>query len=262
MTKEPSPRGHDTTPRIPSIAADLRARIASGELGPGDKLPSTKELAAHYEISPQAIARVIALLKAEGAVWSRQGAGVFVRSWEPLVYRPQEEFKQRAPDLDVFAALMSSEGRQGEQTIEVSTGVAEDPIRKRLQLPEGAMVAVRHRTSFLEGQPYFTDDSYVSLDIVRGSEWMTEGSVERGTNQVLAELGHELITALDEIYTRMPTANEMPRLGIVSGNMIPVIELISTGHDATGRPIQVTTNILPADRNVVVYERRRMAEES
>ncbi|MET9016892.1 GntR family transcriptional regulator [Streptomyces olivaceoviridis] len=246
---------HDTTPRVNEIAADLRSRIDAGEFPPGTKLPSTRMLAAHYEISGQAIARVVALLKADGVVEGKQGAGVFVRKWEPLVYRPQSEFKRLPPNVDVFTNLLSGEDRDGSQTIAVSTELPDEAVRARLQLAEGELVAVRRRTSFVDGEPYGTDDSFVALRLVEGSDWMREGSVERGTNAVLAELGHELVKALDEIYVRMPKPAETERLALSPGT--PVAELISTGHDAEGKPVQVTVCLLRGDRHVIIYERER-----
>ncbi|MEV5773089.1 GntR family transcriptional regulator [Streptomyces antimycoticus] len=257
----PSDSRPSTTPRIHEIAADLRSRIEGGEFPPESKLPSTRLLSEHYAISAQAIARVIALLKADGVVEGRQGAGVFVRPWRPLVYRPQSEFRRKPPTVDIFTNLLESEGRDGGQVIEVDTCIPDEPIRRRLQLAEGERVAVRRRTSFVDNdEPFATDDSYVPLCLVDGSEWMTPGSVERGTNQVLAELGCELVQALDEIYVRMPKPAEVERLRLSAGT--PVAELISTGHDQQGRPVQVTSCILPGDRHVVVYERTAEQRES
>lgn len=248
----------DTTPRVREIAADLRSRIDAGEFAPGAKLPSTRQLSEHYSISGQAIARVVSQLKSDGVVEGRQGAGVFVRQWTPLVYRPQSEFRRKPPTVDIWTNLLDTEGREGEQTITVDAVVPDEPIRQRLQLDEGELVARRRRTSFVDGTPWATDDSYVPLHLVEGSEWMHEGDVERGTNQVLAELGHELVQALDELYIRMPRTDEVARLRLPAGT--PVCELITTGHDSDGRPIQVTICLLPGDRHVVVYERRKYAE--
>lgn len=253
-------RRPDTTPRIHEIAADLRTRIDAGEFPPGGKLPSTRVLSGHYGISAQAIARVVALLKADGLVDGRQGAGVFVRTWRPLVYRPQSEFRRKPPTVDIFTNLLESEGREGTQAIEVETCIPDEPIRRRLQLAEGKRVAVRRRTSYVDGrEPFATDDSYVPFELVEGSEWMTPGSVERGSNQVLAELGCKLVQALDEIYIRMPKPMEAERLNLSVGT--PVAELVSTGHDQAGRPVQVTSCILPGDRHVVVYERTARQED-
>ncbi|MFJ3533794.1 GntR family transcriptional regulator [Streptomyces sp. NPDC090132] len=252
-------RQADTTPRVHEIAADLRTRIDAGEFTPGTKLPSTRLLSAHYEISAQAIARVIALLKADGVVEGRQGAGVFVRAWAPLVYRPQSEFRKKPPTVDIWTNLLTAEGRDGEQTIEVDVLVPDQSIRERLQLRPDELTAVRRRTSFVDGKAFATDDSYVRLTTVEGSEWMTPASVERGTNQVLAELGHELVQALDELYVRMPKPAEADRLSLSVGT--PLAELITTGHDTEGRPVQVTTCLLPGDRNVIVYERTKRAAQ-
>lgn len=216
-------------------------------------------LAEHYVISGQAIARVIALLKGDGVVEGRQGAGVFVRAWAPLVYRPQSEFRRKPPTVDIYTSLLDSEGRAGRQSIEVDVVIPEESIRRRLQLAEGELVAARRRTSYVDGdEPFATDDSFVPLKLVEGSEWMTEETIDRGTNQVLAELGAELVQALDEIYLRMPKPAEVERLKLPTGT--PVAELISTNHDSDGCPVQVTVCLLPGDRHVIVYERTKEQE--
>ncbi|QDN84347.1 GntR family transcriptional regulator [Streptomyces sp. RLB3-6] len=239
------------------IADDLRALIDTGQFQPGDRLPLTRELIAQYGVTGETIRQAIIKLKAAGLVTSRQGSGVYVRAWKPLVYRPQSEFRRKPPTVDIWANLLRTEGRDGTQTIEVSTMLPDEPIRRRLQLEEGELVAVRRRTSYVDGQAHSTDDSYVALKLVEGSEWLHQESVERGTNQVLAELGHELVQALDEIYTRMPRPAEAKRLDLNAGTPTPVVELISTGHDASGKPVQVTIILLPGDRHLLVYERNR-----
>lgn len=61
------------------IVADIRARIASGELRPGDKLPSVTELRAEYEASNTAVRNAMLVLRSEGLVEGHQGKGVYVR---------------------------------------------------------------------------------------------------------------------------------------------------------------------------------------
>lgn len=60
------------------IANDLAARIACGEYGPGDKLPSYAELAALYGVAVTTAQRAIALLRDRGLVFGIQGRGVYV----------------------------------------------------------------------------------------------------------------------------------------------------------------------------------------
>lgn len=61
------------------IIADIRAKIASGELQPGDQLPTVAELRVQYSASVTAIRNAMLLLKAEGLVEGHQGKGVYVR---------------------------------------------------------------------------------------------------------------------------------------------------------------------------------------
>lgn len=66
------------TPNYQRVADDLRHRILSGALGPGDKLPSFAQLQAQYGVGNNAVHMAIVLLKSEGLVYGHQGKGVFV----------------------------------------------------------------------------------------------------------------------------------------------------------------------------------------
>ncbi len=61
-----------------SLAKRFRTKINSGELKPGDKLPSEKELVVEFGVSRTVVREAIAGLNADGLVESRHGVGVFV----------------------------------------------------------------------------------------------------------------------------------------------------------------------------------------
>ncbi|SCL38064.1 regulatory protein, gntR family [Micromonospora pallida] len=68
-------------PRIPDrqrIAQDIRDKIASGEYGPGAKLPSLREMSAQYGVSAEPVRSALLILQSEGLVEGHQGKGVFV----------------------------------------------------------------------------------------------------------------------------------------------------------------------------------------
>ncbi|MEH0842598.1 winged helix-turn-helix domain-containing protein [Micromonospora sp. CPCC 205711] len=67
------------TPFYERIANEIRDRITSGDLQPGDKLPSISELCTHYGVSTQVIRSAMLTLRAEGLVEGHQGRGVYVR---------------------------------------------------------------------------------------------------------------------------------------------------------------------------------------
>ena len=69
-------------PRSPyrQVADDLRGRIqAGGEYAPGARLPSIRQLAKQYGISPQTVQNALRELRQDGLVVSQQGRAFFVR---------------------------------------------------------------------------------------------------------------------------------------------------------------------------------------
>ena len=67
-------------PSYRQIAADLRARIEGGELGPGDALPSEAELTTRYGVSRGTTRQAFLELQAAGLIDAVQGKGRFVRA--------------------------------------------------------------------------------------------------------------------------------------------------------------------------------------
>lgn len=68
-------------PRVPPyarIAADLRARIASGDLQPGDRVPPTRDLARTSRVALATATKALAVLKQEGVVRALPRVGVVV----------------------------------------------------------------------------------------------------------------------------------------------------------------------------------------
>lgn len=60
------------------LAQSLRSAIASGELRPGERLPSTRSLAASLKIARGTVVEVFDQLVAEGYLEARVGAGTRV----------------------------------------------------------------------------------------------------------------------------------------------------------------------------------------
>ncbi|MFE3016699.1 GntR family transcriptional regulator [Streptomyces sp. NPDC059256] len=239
------------------IADALREQIADGTLASDAKLPTEAELRARYEVSRETVRKALGLLVNEGLVISARPQGHFVRRRQPMVFRPQAEFRKRpySPEMDAFRTEFSEEGREPRQEIEVAIVDPPAEVAKRLRLEPGELVAVRKRVRYLDGEPFNINDSYFPLSIVRDSEIMRPEDITRGANEVLADLGYRQVRALDEIYIRMPTPDETHRLDLSPGT--PVGYHVVTGHTAEGMPVRVAISTLPGDRHVISYERFR-----
>lgn len=107
---------NDPRPSYVQVTDDLRAAIESGDLGPGQRLASGRDLAGQYGVALMTAQRAIDVLRAEGLVTSHQGRGVFVRA-EPsegtadpidAVRGEVNDLKQRVSDLEARLNKLTS----------------------------------------------------------------------------------------------------------------------------------------------------------
>ncbi|WDZ84290.1 winged helix-turn-helix domain-containing protein [Micromonospora cathayae] len=66
------------SPKWAELADHIRKQIASGELSPGEKLPSTAQLCQIHGVSSIVVRNAMLTLKAEGLVVGVPGVGVYV----------------------------------------------------------------------------------------------------------------------------------------------------------------------------------------
>ncbi|SCL54241.1 TetR/AcrR family transcriptional regulator C-terminal domain-containing protein [Micromonospora chersina] len=76
------------------IAAEIRRRIDLGELRPGDRVPSARQLTREHGVAIATATRVLALLRAEGLVLTRPGAGTVVAEPRREPGRPEPELSR------------------------------------------------------------------------------------------------------------------------------------------------------------------------
>ncbi|MEU0093877.1 winged helix-turn-helix domain-containing protein [Kribbella sp. NPDC006257] len=72
----------DADPRPPykKVSDALRQAIRSGELAPGTRLPSGRELAGRFDVHVMTVQKAIGVLQDESLVRSVRGSGVYVTS--------------------------------------------------------------------------------------------------------------------------------------------------------------------------------------
>ena len=124
-------------------------------------------------------------------------------------------------------------------------------IAERLRLdPKTDVCVVRRHVRYIDGKPAIIADDFFDEQIVRGTELAEPEDTTR--ENILAEAGYEQIYDIDEIITRMPTPDELARLGIPAGT--PVAEHIRTGYTASDKPVRVMISIIPGDTLILQYK--------
>ncbi|NLJ83651.1 MAG: GntR family transcriptional regulator [Halanaerobiaceae bacterium] len=87
----------DTTkPIYEQIIDYIKKMIVRGELKPGDKLPSQRELARKIEVNPNTIQRAYREMEMLELVETRRGMGTFVKEDESMVITMKNEMAREA----------------------------------------------------------------------------------------------------------------------------------------------------------------------
>lgn len=80
------------------VIKDIKARIVKGEMKPGEKMPSARDLAISYQINPNTSQRIYKELEQDEVCFTKRGLGTFVTEDEKRLETMREEM---AADLIV-----------------------------------------------------------------------------------------------------------------------------------------------------------------
>jgi GntR family transcriptional regulator len=235
------------------VAQTLRTRIRERTYPPGGRLPSEQDLAQELGVARDTIRLALGLLRAEGLLRTYRGRGTFVAESPPLRERGSahaREHRERAQG-DVFTTSLAEHGRTGQMRITAGTWPAPEEVIARLGLEDGADAVVRQRIEIVDDKPSALRDDWYPTHIAAGTELENPTNIERGSNRVLAELGHEVTHEDHCITARKPTGQETRTLDIPPDT--PILEIWKTGYTANETPIVVYHDILPADRHIIDY---------
>ncbi len=223
-------------PRYLKFAQQMQARIDSGTLMPGDKLPAQRELATQFGTTLMTIRKGLNMLAESGVVRIEHGVGTFVNS-------PNLE------DSD-FQLLSFSHTLQERslsnmvtQPLAAHRAVAHDDARRGLHLPDGAPMAMLERVRLLNGVPFAYQRSYMPADLYAVAEGYTAQSSLYGMLQAAAGRG---VTSAKEVLVPVLLSAEKAKLL----------------HAKTGDPAWLSIRIsATADGTPIVYDEATLKQE-
>ena len=88
------------------LAAQVRGALVDGTLGPGERLPPAREVAAGLDINMHTVLRAYAQLRDEGLLELRRGRGASVREDLPAGLRGSADLAVRIQELVTAAARL------------------------------------------------------------------------------------------------------------------------------------------------------------
>lgn len=240
------------------VTESLRVRIGDGTYPEGARLPTEEHLAEEFEISRNTVRDAMKALQHEGLVVVRHGSGTYVRNNQPIVHLATSV--RRHVDTERFqlgyAPHMQAAGYdQIVETVEIALDTASGAMAVRLNLDTELPIAQRQVVKricdrFVEGELWQRQISHFPADIAMNTELSLPQLIERGTRQVLGELGYERTWFYDLVSARMPSPQERQSFGTAPG--LPLIVQTRVAY-AGEQPISVTETVMPADRHQLLY---------
>lgn len=246
-------------PMYQQIADTIRRQIETGELAPGQQLPTELELREQFGASRNTIRDAIKRLSALDLVVTRPGQGTFVTvKADPFVTTMSADPKSGfgGGEGATYLSEVSAAHRKPRTTQpRVELRVPQREVLLRLRLPDGTQTVLRHQERYIDEVPWSLQTSFYPMDfITRGAtDLLIAEDIEKGTVAYLAESINVRQTGYrDWITARRPDQNEQAFFGIAPDTA--VFEFFRTAFDQNKAPMRVTVTVFPADRNQFIYD--------
>lgn len=236
-----------------AIADVLRTRIISGELPPGEKVPSENALMEDYGVGRDTAYKALQVLRDEGLTTSRRGAPTRVRRFHPI-RRPAS----RRLSADTWGSGTSMwdvdvrDDRPDVRDVEITEPEATTRIASALAIKRGQPVVRRSRRYFLDGKAVQQSISHLPGDIAAGTRIAEVDTGPGGIYARLAELGHEPAEFKEEVRFRRPTKEERVTLELERGDS--VIHIVRTARTKAGRIVEVNDMRLDSSMYILEYD--------
>jgi GntR family transcriptional regulator len=224
-------------PLYQALADSLLGQIRSGDLEPGQRLPSEADLIGIYGVGRNTVRHALSELAAQGVLKTIQGVGTFVEDGR---------LNKTAEYLLGFTQEMSMQGREvSSRVLEARLMPADSFLARRLQLQLGEDVVYLARVRYLDGEPTAIERAHLPHALCRGI--LKHDFAEASLYQVLT----------DEYAMRPDHAEQEIEAKLASGQVADLLDLeqpavVFVFHRATqladGRVIEYVDSEVRADQ--------------
>lgn len=213
-------------PLYVQLADELRQRILSGELTPGDRLLSRPQLVRERGVSSNVVTAAYAQLELEGLIERRAGSGTYVRAQPKLRRLLRRGTSVRVPEAPPFLPdLQPAEGRGSYRCIG-ETGPAPMAVAQRLGLEADADVVRIQYVWYVDNEAAAVATSWEPGELVRGTAIAFPEDGPHAMSGVVARMkviGVDVDQIVERETARPATTEEATALGCPEGTLMLVI---------------------------------------
>lgn len=225
------------------IKTRLLEQIESGQLRPGDRVESERELTERFGVSRMTARQALVELETEGYLVRVQGKGTFVAS---------PKFEQPLMALTSFTEDMRRRGLvAGAEVLSAAQVPAGRRVTIGLGLSEGSQVYRLERLRLAGGEPMALEVSH--LDATYFPNLLEQDIAGRSLYEILREAyGIRLVRATQSLEAVPADSRQAEVLHVREGTPLMLMERIS--RDQHDRPLELVRSYYRGDRYRFVTE--------
>ncbi|WP_174727614.1 GntR family transcriptional regulator [Mesobacillus harenae] len=218
------------------LEESIKQLIESGQLNPGDALPSEREYSDKFGISRMTVRQAIINLVNDRYLYRVKGKGTFVM---------EQKFEQNLHGLTSFTEDMKARGMEpSSKLINFEIIPANAKLASLLQIPEYGPVYEIQRIRLAEDIPMAFERTYISANLVQG---LTSEIVKNSLYSYIEEtLSMKIAGGRQVIEAAIANAEEVKLLEIPEH--IPVLIMERSSRLEDNRIFEVVKSTYRADR--------------
>ena len=235
--------GGISSPVYMQIADHLLDQIEEGQLRPGDRLPTERELSKIHNVNRLTVRRAFQSLESKGLINRLQGSGTYVA--EPKIER-------QASFLISFTRGMLRRGYEpGAKIIRFERIAVEDQVGKQLKLAESAPVYNIHRLRTLNQEPVLLER--LNIPVSRFPDLERYDLSKRSLYEVMeVEYSVSVVHARQSLEPVVAFDYEAELLEIESGTPLMLEKRLAFDQD--GQPLEYGRDLYRGDRFLFVTD--------
>ncbi|HYG60283.1 MAG TPA: GntR family transcriptional regulator [Symbiobacteriaceae bacterium] len=219
------------------IKARLLEAIENGQLKPGDRVMSERELTTQFGVSRMTARQALTELENQGYLYRVQGKGTFVAT---------PKLEQPLAGLTSFTEDMRRRGLEpGARVLAAEEMVAGRRVARALGIGETTAVYKLERLRLAGGEPMALEAAHLPVVYVPGL--LESGPMERSLYRILAEHYQiHLVRATQSLEAVPANAYEADMLHVKEGTPLLLLERIA--RDTADRPVEFVRSLYRGDR--------------
>lgn len=230
--------------RIPlylQLKNTLLNRIDNGELLPGERLESERDLSEKYGVNRQTVRSALNVLIEDGVLVKVPYKGTFVAQ---QIMKPSWGTYDDANDHRGFSSFLKAQGYSISSKVLVSEKIEPTTsIRARLKLEEGEDVYCLERVRYYNDEPFSLEIAYIPYKYVEGIEEYDFS--KESLYDFMATKGHDPYNFHRSLIVQFPDE----RVSKLLGNMKePVYRFQYIGYDQENNVVEYTHCYIRSDK--------------